>query len=190
MKLNNIYYLLRHGQALSNVNNILSCWPEKGSFPLTKEGEKQIERVLIEIKKIGIDLIFSSDILRTKQTAEIIGIELNIDIEYDKRLREHNVGIFNSKPIQDLKDFLPPKGEKRFEVRVPEGETYAEIKNRMLDFLTDIDKRYKDKNILIVSHELPLALLEAGFKNISNKDFYQKEFQDKKLNNGELRKLN
>ena len=189
MKLNNKYYILRHGQALSNVKDIMSCWPEKGRFPITQKGKKQIKTVIKKLKNQGIDLIFSSDLLRTKQTSEIISRALKIKPKYDKRLREHNVGVFNIRPIKELRNFLPPKGEKRFSAKFEKGETYNELQKRMYDFLKDINKKYKDKNILIISHELPLSLLEMKVKGISNKDFYQKKNQDKRLNTGELRKL-
>ena len=72
MKLNNKYFLVRHGRALSNARKIISCWPEKESFPLTKGGIQQIEGAAKKLKHMNIDLIFSSDILRTKQSASAV----------------------------------------------------------------------------------------------------------------------
>lgn len=209
MILNNKYYILRHGQAISNVKDAISCWPEKFYNPLTLKGKKQIKVVAKKLKMKKIALIFSSDLLRTRQTAEIIAKELNpvkgykdkkeaknlqtsnrvkIKPKYDKILRELDVGIFNGKPIQELKDFLPV-GEKRFRTGIPKGENYSEIRKRMYDFLKDINKKYSGKNILIISHQLPLALLEAKIKSLSIKEFFSKSFKEKRLKTGELRKL-
>ncbi len=205
----NKYYILRHGESIANRKKIISCWPEIIPSPLTNKGREQIKIVAEKLKnkKIypvrnfehggkkqeenisnGIDLIFSSDVLRTKQTAEIVGKKLEVKPKYDKRLREYNVGIFNGRTGEDFRKFLPV-GIKRFRVKPPKGETFVDIKKRMYDFLKDIDKKYSNKNILIVSHEAPLDLLEAKIKGVSNQLFFKKYPKGKRIKTGELRKL-
>jgi len=186
MKLKNKYFLLRHGESLSNKYEILSSWPEKKEYPLTEKGRKQIEKIIPKLK--DIDLIFSSDILRAKQTAEIISFKLNKKIKYDKRLREIDTGIFNGEKVYKYYNFF--KGKNRFIVRAPKGENYRDVKKRILNFLKFLEKKYKNKNILIISHQLPLSLLEAEFKGIKEKDFFKKMTPNKKIKTGELRKLN
>ena len=83
----NQYFILRHGEALNNLKKIFSCWPEKFHCPLTLNGQKQIKEIAKKLEKQKIDLIFTSDLLRTKQTAEIIGKKLKIKPKIDKRLR-------------------------------------------------------------------------------------------------------
>ena len=65
MKLNNTYFLLRHGEAHSNRDDFVSSWPEKIYNPITSEGKKQIQKIIPALKKEKIELIFSSDLLRT-----------------------------------------------------------------------------------------------------------------------------
>ncbi|MBX4200650.1 histidine phosphatase family protein, partial [Candidatus Parcubacteria bacterium] len=88
MKLNNTYYLLRHGQAISNVENIVSSWPELFENPLTEKGRGQVEEAAKKLQGKQIDIIISSDILRTKETAQIVAKTLGLPIEFDPRLRE------------------------------------------------------------------------------------------------------
>src|SRR5947207_3255670 len=95
MKLNNTYYLVRHGQALSNVKNVISSWPETFENPLTEIGVEQAKEAASFLKDKNVDLIFSSDVLRVKQTAEIISKAIGVDIIFDERLREYNVGVLN-----------------------------------------------------------------------------------------------
>ncbi len=187
MKLNNNYYLMRHGQAISNVKEIVSCWPEKFHNPLTKHGREQVKETALKLKEKNIDLIFCSPILRTKQTATIVGSKLKIKPKADKRLVELKAGIFNGKSLMHLVGFFGEKNIKRFKMRPRGGETYIEIEKRMVGFLKSIDKKYKNKNILIVSHELPLLFLDCAVKGIPNKDFYNKR---EKIDKAELRKLN
>lgn len=187
MKLNNKYYIMRHGQATSNVKDIVSCWPEKFYNSLTEHGMAQAKATAQELKSKKINLIFCSPLLRTKETAEIVGKELDLRPKTDKRLKEQNAGVFNGLPFQNLKDFFGKRSIQRFKVRPKNGETYIDIQKRMLNFLKAVDKKYKNKNILIVSHELPLILLQISVNGLPKKDFFKKNID---MNTAELRKLN
>ena len=197
MKLNNNYFILRHGESLMNVRKLASCWPEKRKFSLTKKGRKQIERSAEKLKNKKIDLIFTSDLLRTKQTAGIVGKELGLKLKFDKRLREVNIGIFNGRPVKEIGEVwnrgnkLSPLEHysRRFKIAPPMGETYKEIEKRMFSFLKETDKKYKNKNILIVSHERPITLLEKVIYNYDIKKFVKVILEDKEIKTGELRKI-
>lgn len=190
MKYNNNYYILRHGESISNVKDVHSCWPEKFYSPLTDKGIKEAKATAKTLKKKNIDLIFSSDILRTKQTAGIVGKELNLKIEYDKRLREVDIGVFNAKSMKEFRKFFPREEiNKRFKEKPKGGENYNDVRNRMHDFLKDKDKKYKGKNILIISHQLPLVLIESITRDIPNSQVFKEFIKEKRIKTGELRKL-
>lgn len=184
MKLNNNYFILRHGEARSNKEKFVSSWPEKVNNSLTEKGIEQTKQIIPEIKKQNIDLIFSSDLLRTKQTAEIIN--QGLEISFDKRLREHNVGIFNGKSEEKWLAFVAKTD--RFKERPPKGENWPDIKKRIVDFLKEIEKKYKKKNILIISHQDTLLILEAVIKNIKDRNLLIKKNKIR-LKTAELRKL-
>ena len=184
----NNYYILRHGQAHSNTKKIVSCWPEKFHNPLTLKGKEQIRSAAQKLKTKNIDLIFASDVLRTRETAEIVDREIGVKPEYDKRLRERNFGIFNNRPIQELSNFLPNR-QDRFTKNPPKGETYRDLQKRMYSFLKEIDKEYSNKTILIISHQLNLMLLDAKINKISDKDFIKKYFRSKRFDTGKFNKL-
>lgn len=178
---------MRHGQAVSNVKDIISCWPEKFKNPLTKAGRAMAEATAKKLVDKNIDLIFCSPLLRTRQTAEIVGKKLKIKAKIEKRFREQNVGVFNGGPLEDVNKFFGERAPKRFSLRPKKGETYFEMIKRMTGGLKDIDKKYKGKNILIVSHELPIMLLEARVREITREEFYQKRIR---VNLAEAAKLN
>jgi broad specificity phosphatase PhoE len=197
MQLKNRYFLLRHGYSLKNQKDIASCWPEKFYLPLTKEGKKQIKEVTKKLRKKKIDLIFSSDILRTKQTANIIGEELGLKPKLDKRLREVNVGILNGESIKKIGRFYDKERKltpleyytKRFQMAPPKGEKYSEVEQRLYNFIKEIEAKYKNKNILIISHQRPLTLLEKVVRNYNMKQFVKIILEKKEIKLGELRKL-
>ena len=149
----NQYFILRHGESLKNIKGFESCWPEKTRVSLTKKGKKQIKEAARKAKSRKINLIFTSDILRTRQTAEIIGMELGIKPKLDKRLREIDIGIFNGQPVKEFGkfwddgDFLPPLKyySKRFEVPAPKGENYQDVEKRLDGFLKELEKKIQRK---------------------------------------------
>ncbi len=189
---NNKYFLLRHGEAESNVNKFFSSWPEKRIVNLTKKGIKQIETVAKKLK--DIDVIISSDILRTKQTAEIVSKKNNIDVVFDKRLREIDTGEFNGCLIGGDKEILNSKKtlskkeilNLRFKKPFPGGENFSDVRNRALAFLKEIDKKYQGKNILIISHQLILDFLKSSVKGETIDEFIKHGFE---IQPGELKKI-
>ena len=192
MKLNNKYYILRHGEAVSNVKDVVSCWPEKFNNPLTKNGIKKIENVAKELKSKKIDLIFTSPLLRTKETAEIVAKVLKVKLKIDKRLRELEFGFFNGKSEEDFVRYFKNKKE-RVSKSAPKGESYVDVLGRVWDFFISVNRKYKDKNILIVSHQAPLLLLLGkinGSSIIKSMDGIINMIGEKKITKGQLIELN
>lgn len=163
----NKYFILRHGESFSNVKSFYSSWPESKDGSLTPNGRRQILKIIPKINKNKINLIFSSDLLRTKQTAEIIGKKINVKIKYDKRLREVDVGELNGKNFLEARKYFDPESRlteeeiifKKFYDGFPGGEKYSQTMIRVRDFIKEVEKKYKNKNILIISHDVPISLL-------------------------------
>ena len=197
MKLRNQYFVLRHGESLRNVEKRASCWPEKIKSPLTEKGIRQIEKTAKRLRKKRIDLIFSSDLLRTRQTAEIVSKEIGVKIKLDKRLREVNVGVLNNKPIDEIGRFWDKERKlssleyfkQRFKISPAKGENYVQLEKRMHDFLKEKERRYVGKNILIVSHQRHITLLEKAVNGYSLEEFTKIVAGKKEIKTGELRKL-
>jgi isoleucyl-tRNA synthetase len=187
---NNNYFFFRHGHSLRQVKNLASSWPEKAKFPLTKEGKAEVLKQAKKLKKEKISLIFSSDLLRTKETAEIISKETGAKIIFDKRLREVNVGIFNNKDAKLVWQYLS-KEKNPYETKIPKGESFLAVRKRVYNFLKATDQKEQNKNILIVSHEFPLSMLEKTLAGFSLKEFvdWRRENRDKLLKTGTWRKI-
>lgn len=194
MILNNKYYVLRHGEALSNVRGVTSSWPEKFDNPLTEKGRQTVKESVETLKNDvnnqnqSIDLIFSSDMMRTTQTAEIAGEVLKIKPQFDQRLREISFGVLNGRPIVDLNiDFSDET--KRIKSSMEGGETYEQVLERVWEFFKETDKKYKDKNILIISHECPLWILESRVEGISILEHLKTVPRDHRIHKGQVKKL-
>lgn len=166
----NKFYIIRHGQTDWNV---LGKTQGHGNSELTKEGIAQAKSVSCELR--DIDLIFSSDLKRAEETAKIISNEINKEIIIDTRLREMNFGKWEGKLISEIKK----EYEKTYntwrnypsEAQIESGENLHIIKDRVEEFFDEINKKYQNKNILIVSHSITvrvmlLTLLGSGVENI------------------------
>lgn len=188
MKLNNQYYILRHGEAMSNVKQIVSSWPEKFKNPLTANGKKMIREAAKKLKDKNIELIFASDLLRTKQTSQIVAKALKLTPKFDKRLREVGFGTINGRPAEELL-YLGFEKE-RLKKTSKRAETYESVLKRVYGFLKEIDKKHKDKTILLVSHQCPLWILENRVKGFSLAQGLKKNPEEKRIDKGEIRELN
>jgi len=171
----NHYIFLRHGEALSNIENFLCSFPEKKKSPLTLKGRREIEQVAKILKKEKIDIVFSSDLLRTQETSNIIAQKLQVEVVYDQRLREVNFGNFNGENTSFYHNFAPTFEEK-FNKEIPNGESLNQARQRLYDFILSIENQYQHKKILIVSHEYPIWLLWSILQG-----FDQKETIDAKI---------
>ncbi len=170
LKSRNKYFVMRHGGSESNVNKMVSSKVENEDH-LTEEGKKQVLDSISELKGKKIDLIISSDFIRTKETAEIVkkGLGLGEDsLIFDKRLWELSGGIFNGKTWGEY--YQNCKKEEKYNYKVEGGESYKEVKLRMTSFLYKIEEKYKDKNILIITHRGPAQVLIAGSKGLNDNE--------------------
>lgn len=188
--MNNSYFILRHGETTHQIKKerIIYPWPESSPILLNEKGKRQIKTATKRLKAEKIDLIFSSDFPRTRQTAEIIAEKLGKKIIFDRRLREINVGVFRGKKAKEYYSYFSSL-KARFRKTPPEGESLRNCQKRIFDFLKEIDKKYKNKKILIVSHGDPLWLLEGKVKGLSEDSLLKQKFQNKNIKMGEIRKF-
>ncbi|MBP6888387.1 MAG: class I tRNA ligase family protein [Candidatus Pacebacteria bacterium] len=186
----NTYYVMRHGQSWSNVNNVL----DKGTNPdnhLTEEGMSQATDAALSIKDKGIDIIIASPVLRGKETAEIVGGILGIKVDFDEHLREYDMGIYDGKTRDEYFKSLPGSFVA-YDTRVEGGETHEEMMHRSMAAVYDLEKKHEGKNILIVTHGGPARMLFAGAALITEEELiHDDEKEGAKLypGNAEVRKL-
>jgi isoleucyl-tRNA synthetase len=171
----NTFYFSRHGQAENNVMGISDCWPDTKYYDLTELGKKQVETAANSLKQNGIDLIFASDITRDKQTAEIYAKILGVEVIFDERLREVNVGSFNGRPYEDY--WKAYSFEERWTVAPEGGETNTQVQQRMIETVSELNKKYENKRILVVSHGDPLWVLMKHFGSEREYPNYAEPFE-------------
>lgn len=182
---------MRHGEAESNVKGLLSSWPETFENPLTPEGVVMVEKSAIFLKDIllkekrSLDFIIASDLLRTRQTAEIMAQALGVEVMFDPRLREIDFGFKNGSLVADLDiKFAREANEKNGR------ESYQEVLVRVEHFMLDMENQYQGKTILIVSHKFTLWVLEVWVNNIIVSEDMKTQLLDQGIEKAQIKKLN
>jgi isoleucyl-tRNA synthetase len=157
----NRYFVMRHGLAQNNIEGVIDSG-DKEPYHLVEKGRNQAKHAAIELKNKNIDLIITSPLPRTRETAAILQKELGLPdtaVMVDERLTEVQAGVFSGRPVAEYRAALPVKD--RFSQAPEGGETYTNIRHRVGEFLFEIEKRYVSKNILIVGHVRSVWFLKA-----------------------------
>lgn len=148
---------IRHGQAESNVDILKRMVGQHAD--LTEVGRHQVEKTASYLGKISTaNVIYSSDIARALQTAQIIAKELNVRIVLDRRLREIDKGIWTGRPISEV---IQLEGEStedsKHTFRPPGGENWEDVGKRIASFVR-AKHRAGEKEIIAVSHDHPIRM--------------------------------
>lgn len=168
MKTKIIYFV--HGTTYDNANKKCSGWKQVELNDLGKEQAKNLGEVN---KNKNFDIIFTSDLVRAIDSAEIAFP--NVLKVQDQRLRECNYGILDG----ENKNFI--KYEDHIVEPFPSGEALKDVEARMRSFIEDISKKYENKKIGIVAHRAPQLALEVITKNIT----WEKAIENDWRKNGE-----
>ncbi len=187
----NTFFFMRHGQAENNASNTLNSTPNT-SYGLTDLGKEQVKVSAQQLKKKKIDVIYASDFTRTKETAEMVAQSIGYpkeNIIYDKRLRELDFGDLDGKNISAYRNLFPGY-EAAFEKNIPGGESLRNIHRRVGDFIYQADADARNKNILVISHETPLWMLQSVGGHLSQKEIIAMRASGEEfIKNGELREI-
>ncbi len=158
----NRYFVMRHGQARSNVEGFLDSGAVTTNG-LTDKGREQAASSAEDLIGKGIDLVVVSPVLRAQETADIVcrrlGLSPNVRMT-DERLREDGFGTFEGKSITEWTNRFPD-GKLDFFDSSHGGESYADVRQRVGAFLFELERRYTGKTILLVTHDTPGWLLDG-----------------------------
>ena len=156
-----VFYLVRHGEAENNVRHILNSAPVKHEYSLTEKGRKQVKKTAEYLATVGADALYSSPILRAKETAGIIAEATGLPIVFDDRLWEVGMGVFNGGKQEDLLKKYP-EPEMRLAPDVSdEMESILGVHGRLEGFLGELKEKYSGKKVILVSHGDPLEQLHG-----------------------------
>ena len=193
-------YLVRHGETSLNKKG---CYYGKTDAVLSKKGIEQAEYLRKIFTSISFDYVVASPLVRAYNTAQIVLGEREQEIFGDSRLMEQDFGIFEGLTYEELCSTYPAELEqwnKEFSsYRIPEGESFLDVRRRVEAFLKDIPlgEQTKKETMLIAAHKgtlghLLAAMLKLPLEGYWNFVFEQGCYSEVDLEDGYaiIRKLN
>ena len=188
-KSGNKYFVMRHGHGTHMVEGVYT-YKDDNTHHLTEQGILEVKLSAEALKDKSITKIISSPALRCRQTAEITAEVLGFDknnITIKDSFEEYNFGIYSNKPKLEFDTFFGGWDHKPdyMDKKAPQGESLWELKKRVGDGWSELEKSFTDENILIVTHH-------ADFEAMKQRDLELVKERQKKMNHiygSENRKL-
>jgi broad specificity phosphatase PhoE len=159
-------FLIRHGETEFNR---LGVFRGRYEVDLNEGGRRQAGEIAGALAKERIDFLLSSPLGRATETAQIIADALGIDYKIDEAFNNINLGTWQGVPkdrvMQDYPDLWRRWNAEPERMRVPEGETVVEVRERAFRRLTDILGE-DGGDFAVVTHRSVLKGLAASILNV------------------------
>src|SRR5258708_21640422 len=150
-------YFVRHGESEANVLREISNRGLKDG--LTEKGRQEATALAEKLKALPIVQVYSSPLLRARQTAEILSGALGLDYEITDALREYDCGILEGRSDEEAwtmhhavsTDWFT---HKNWDSRSEGGESFLDIKARFVPFVEGLVQAHHDSNgdIALIGH--------------------------------------
>ncbi len=176
-------YFIRHGQIEGNLQNLMIGDTD---MPLNEKGREQVREARKNLPK-SLTAIYSSDLVRCRETAEILNEELNLPIFHDARLRESHFGSMEGKNVKEMDPNAEKRKdriEQRYDYRPWGGESAEDVRARFIESINEMKEKHPSGEILVVTHGGIVRLAHVIFNNqfpelIKNASVHEFEFPDK-----------
>ncbi len=174
MKQRKNFYIFRHGICPFNILGFIQGQTHDGS--LTEQGQKQALTIGQRLKDKNIEIIVSSPLKRTRQTALIANTLLNVPIWVDNRLKEVNMGVVEGMHYTVVEKEYGELYKKwrtctldDTDTRFEKGESKAEVRQRVFEALNYYASETNFQNIAISGHGITISqtLLSLGIQTQS-----------------------
>jgi broad specificity phosphatase PhoE len=143
--------LARHGETDWNSER---RWQGHVDRPLNGRGREQARALAAELVGRTIDAVYSSDLLRARETAEIVAAELGLQVRVDPRLREVDVGSWSGLVHTEI-EASDPAGFRRWQdggKGWEQGESYEEMGARVVAAVLELAAAHPGETLLVVTH--------------------------------------
>ena len=142
--------------------------------PLTKTGVRQAREIEQTFKSVRFAAIFSSDLLRARQTAQIVAFQRKLAVITSRAIRERSFGQYEGTDLakyqtdlkKTLQQFEALSDQDKFKFEFPHGiEGIGATVSRVITWLREISLAYAGKKVLVVAHGgvLRLLLIHLGY---------------------------
>lgn len=154
-------HLVRHGE--TDWNRELR-WQGHHDTPLNARGREQARALAESLAGAPIAAVYSSDLRRASDTAEIVAGRLKLAVHVHASLRELDVGNWAGQTLAELRARYPApvsRWEQTGERGWSGGESHEAMAARVLEAVRTIAVAHEGGEVLVVSHGGPIRALRA-----------------------------
>ena len=166
-------FLVRHAE---------SEWNPVGRYQglldpeLSERGRIQAKLLASAFEKEKIDVIYSSPLKRTYQTATEIASKHNLEVIKEKRIIEIDHGVWSGMLVDEVKEKYPEDFRRWLEephkVKFEGGESLEEVHERVREFLKFVKENHQNQTVLAVSHTVPIRAMLCALLDIDLSKFW------------------
>jgi len=164
-------YIARHGQTEANAKHLIIS---RTDIPLNKVGLAQAQGLVEELSPVKLDAVFSSNLKRAYKTAQLVAQAQNIPHIVDERIFERDYGILEHQSYNnpDIIETITKFYDSNDELPIENAEPLGVVIKRINAFLDEITKKYRGKNILIISHAGVMGFFKHYFEPIEDGNLF------------------
>jgi 2,3-bisphosphoglycerate-dependent phosphoglycerate mutase len=159
-----------HSTSTDNERWIATGWLDGR---LSRKGRRQAKEIGERHQEREIVAVFTSDLARAVETAEIAFRPAGIPIFHDWRLRECDYGDLNGGPVAKLE----ASREDHVYVPFPGGESYQDVVVRVRSFLHDLSPRYERARVVVIGHTATRWALDHLLEGVALPDLVKAPFR-------------
>jgi len=145
--------IVRHGQTQWNIKGVRQGHLDSG---LTEKGIAQAKALGARLARESFTALYSSDLGRALQTAEMIATLTRHSIITDARLRERHLGVFQGLSGDEIKEKFPEEYRLHRSLGphyvIPGGESAAQQVERNVAYLNELGENHIGETIVVVTH--------------------------------------
>ena len=159
---------IQHTQSRHHTNGMVGSWTD---WPLTEEGHAQAERIarrLLPHLEGGNWTLYSSDLMRARQTAEPLARALNVTPILRRELRERNLGAAVGQSVRWLRENMTAPEITVDDRLFPDAESRRDAWNRLQPFFEEI--MASEENVILVSHGDLLSVFNVMWLGLAVED--------------------
>jgi broad specificity phosphatase PhoE len=153
----NLTYLARHGETASNVSR---CYAGYSAEPLTPLGQTQVRSLAARLRECSIGEIWTSEVVRARQSADILAAALGVGVRADDRLNEMRMGPWEGLTEDEVALRYPEEYRTWLlnpdHLRLPGRETLDMLAERVMGAVRDAGRG--PRGVLLMTHVAPIRV--------------------------------
>jgi len=167
-----ILFIARHGESDWNRESRLQGQADR---PLTDRGRNQAAALVTQLVDAELAAVYSSDLCRARETAEIFARQKGLAVECLATLRETDIGSWAGLTYSDVARRYPEGFEiwKAGGQGWTGGEAYTDVARRVQTAIAGISMRHPAEQVLVVSHTDPIATVAAHALGLDLQSYFR-----------------